>query len=169
MPKSTGSSVISKFQSISTDFCKNCQLSSRQRVQQKLLSCWRVQAWNWILMKSYWNDNSSVIASKSQRGIMSFFQDPKRTTRLRAKNLWICNKKCILPGWRVGRGGKKWREKKSDEVREGCKKMGKVWSFTIPPRYGLFFRKKLTPIFVVENCIFNGRKEFYAWSHFKNK
>ena len=26
----------------------------------------------------------------------------------------------------------------------------------------------LFPHFLVENCIFNGRNEFYAWSHFKN-
>ena len=29
--------------------------------------------------------------------------------------------------------------------------------------------QRLWTIFVVENCIFNGRNEFYAWSHFKNK
>ena len=142
--------MISKFQSISTDFCKNCQLSSRQRVQQKLLSCWRVQAWNWILMKSYWNDNSSVIASKSQRGIMSFFQDPKRTTRLRAKNLWICNKKCILPGWRVGRGGKKWREKKSDEVSEGGKKWEKDGLLPFPLGMVFFSGKNWPPFLLLK-------------------
>ena len=49
----------------------------------------------------------------------------------------------------------------------------KVWSFAKPPldppQFGIFSKKKFTPIFFVENCIFNGRNEFYAWSHFKNK
>ena len=53
-------------------------------------------------------------------------------------------------------------------------KKGEVWYFAIPPSdppspYGLFSGKKtLTPIFFVENCIFNGRNEFQAWSHFRN-
>ena len=38
-----------------------------------------------------------------------------------------------------------------------------------PPSLAFFQKKKFTPIFFVENCIFNGRNEFYAWSHFKNK
>ena len=35
------------------------------------------------------------------------------------------------------------------------------------PWFGIFSTKKFTPIFFVENCIFHGRNEFYAWSHFK--
>ena len=40
---------------------------------------------------------------------------------------------------------------------------------TPPHSLAFFQQKKFTPIFFVENCIFNGRNEFYAWSHFKNK
>ena len=61
-------------------------------------------------------------------------------------------------------------------LREGCEKKNrkKSWLFpnpprTPPPQFGIFSKKKVTPIFFVENCIFNGRNEFYAWSHFKNK
>ena len=103
---------------------------------------------------------------KKSKGNYVILSRPKKNNQIKSQKPLDLQQKMhlfiILPGWRVGRGGKKWREKKSDEVREGCKKMGKVWSFTIPPRYGLFFRKKLTPIFVVENCIFNGQTEFYA-------
>ena len=38
-----------------------------------------------------------------------------------------------------------------------------------PPPLSFFLKKKIYPYFLVENCIFNGRNEFYAWSHFKNK
>ena len=63
-----------------------------------------------------------------------------------------------------------------NKVREGCgKKTGKNVVFcqtppgTPPPPVWHFFKKKISPHFFVENCIFNGRNEFYAWSHFKNK
>ena len=32
-----------------------------------------------------------------------------------------------------------------------------------------FLRKKIAALFLVENCILNGRREVYAWSHFKEK
>ena len=38
-----------------------------------------------------------------------------------------------------------------------------------PPPVWHFFKKKIHPHLFFENCIFNGRNEFYAWSHFKNK
>ena len=41
---------------------------------------------------------------------------------------------------------------------------------TLPPPGLVFFpNKKFTLIFFVETCIYNGRNEFYTWSHFKNK
>ena len=58
-------------------------------------------------------------------------------------------------------------------LREGFKKKGKSMVFyqtplgPPTPGYGLFSGTKIDPHFLVENCIFNGRKEFYAWSHFK--
>ena len=38
-----------------------------------------------------------------------------------------------------------------------------------PPGLVFFTNKKFTQFFFVENCIYNGRNEFYTWSHFKNK
>ena len=47
------------------------------------------------------------------------------------------------------------------------KNAGKVWSFTkppsdppTPPGFSLFSKKKLTPIFFVENFIYNGQNKF---------
>jgi len=60
-------------------------------------------------------------------------------------------------------------EKKSEENpnkgRVQKKNAGKVWSFTKPPSdpppgFGLFSKKKLTPIFFVENFIYNGQNKF---------
>ena len=61
-------------------------------------------------------------------------------------------------------------------VREGCEKKKPEKCGLLPnsprtpsPSLAFFQPKKFTPIFFVEYCIFNGRNEFYAWSHFKNK
>ena len=63
----------------------------------------------------------------------------------------------------------KWDIRISQELI--CKhiKLGKVAQMKIRKKSGRLPNQKLTPSCFVENCIFNGRNEFYAWSHFKNK
>ena len=36
-----------------------------------------------------------------------------------------------------------------------------------PPRLFFFAKQKISPIFLVGKCIFNGQNKFYAWSHVK--
>ena len=48
--------------------------------------------------------------------------------------------------------------------KKNRKKCGLLPNSPRTPQFGIFSKKKFTPIFVVENCIFNGRNEFYAWS-----